>query len=138
MSVAAHRVPANFVADTSALIAVAVGEPDAGALRAAFEAAAQVHVSSVSKLEIGIVATQRNVFDEVMQLMDAFDIQVQPFDDVQCGLAIAAFLRFGKGRHPAGLNFGDCCAYALATSLGWPLLYKGEDFSRTDIASALA
>lgn len=128
----------RFVVDTSALVSVAQNEEDAARFRDALESATQVCLSAVSKLELGIVATQRNVFEQVMALMDVYDIDVRPFDDDQCQLAIDAFTRFGKGRHPASLNFGDCCSYALATRLGWPLLYKGNDFPQTGIASALA
>ncbi len=128
----------RLVVDTSALVAVALDEADADEIREALESATQIYLSAVSKLEVGIVAAQRNVFDQVMALMEVYDIDVRPFDDHQCQLAIAAFTRFGKGRHPAGLNFGDCCSYALASGLGWPLLFKGNDFPKTGIASALA
>ncbi len=64
-------------------------------------------------------------------------IAVVPFDAEQAGFARAAFLKYGKGRHPAALNFGDCAAYALAKSRDIPLLYKGADFTKTDIVSAL-
>lgn len=127
-----------MVVDTSALIAVALGESDAGLFRVALETATDINISAVSKLEIGIVAAQRNVFDEVMLMIDTLNIEIQPFDNRQCQIAIAAHQQFGKGRHPAALNFGDCCSYALATSLGWPLLFKGNDFTQTDITSALA
>ena len=64
-------------------------------------------------------------------------IEIAPFDAGQAGIARAAFLKYGKGRHPAALNFGDCASYALAKSKGAPLLYKGADFAKTDIVSAL-
>ena len=64
-------------------------------------------------------------------------IEIVPFDAEQAAIARAAFLKYGKGRHPAALNFGDCAAYALAKSKGAPLLYKGADFAKTDIVSAL-
>lgn len=127
-----------MVVDTSALIAVALGESDAGLFRHALETASDINISAVSKLEVGIVAAQRNVFDEVMLMIEMLNIKIHTFDDQQCQIAKAAHQQFGKGRHPAALNFGDCCSYALATNLGWPLLFKGNDFSQTDIASALA
>jgi ribonuclease VapC len=64
-------------------------------------------------------------------------IKIVPFDEDLARGSRAAFIRFGKGRHPAGLNFGDCVSYALAHSRGLPLLYKGEDFAKTDVISAL-
>ena len=70
-------------------------------------------------------------------LLERVGIEIVPFDRGLADQARSAFLRFGKGRHPAGLNMGDCAAYALAKSRGLPLLYKGGDFARTDVASAL-
>jgi ribonuclease VapC len=64
-------------------------------------------------------------------------IEIVPFDGALALGSRAAFIRFGKGRHPAGLNFGDCVSYALAQSRGLPLLFKGEDFAKTDVISAL-
>lgn len=71
-----------------------------------------------------------------LAFLDTLGISIVPTDQQQATLAAEAFLRFGKGRHPAGLNLGDCFSYALAKSLNAPLLYKGEDFGRTDIGSA--
>jgi ribonuclease VapC len=65
-----------------------------------------------------------------------YDVEIIPFDKTLSDLAFEAYRRFGKGRHPAKLNMGDCAAYALAKSRGWPLLYKGDDFSQTDIERA--
>ena len=74
---------------------------------------------------------------ELNLLIEANDIEVVSWTSELADAAAEAFLRFGKGRHPAKLNFGDCMAYALAKSLDAPLLYKGDDFARTDIRSAL-
>jgi ribonuclease VapC len=75
------------------------------------------------------------------RLLDALigraKIEIVPFDAGQAAIARAAFLKYGKGRHTAALNFGDCAAYALAKSRNIPLLYKGADFAKTDIVSAL-
>jgi ribonuclease VapC len=92
----------------------------------------------VSRVELGIVAQNKEVAAEVNALLDALKVNIAAFDHQQATLALAAFARYGKGRHPAALNFGDCCAYALAKSMNLPLLYKGNDFAQTDIASALA
>jgi len=75
---------------------------------------------------------------QLQQALQTLAIAQHPLDAEQAALAADAFLRFGKGRHPARLNLGDCFSYALAKSMNAPLLYKGDDFSRTDIASALA
>ena len=72
------------------------------------------------------------------ELIGRVRIQVTPYDDAQAHVAREAFLRYGKGRHPAALNFGDCASYALARVRRLPLLFKGEDFARTDIARAMA
>ena len=73
-----------------------------------------------------------------IEWLHAKEVQIIPFDADQAALAHRAYLRFGKGFHPAALNLVDCAAYALATSRGEPLLFKGDDFSRTDVTSALA
>ena len=96
-------------------------------------------ISAVSVLEAGMIAEVRKGEAGALEL-DNFilrgQIQTVPFDAEQADIARLAFRCFGKGRHPAGLNFGDCAAYALASSRGEPLLFKGEDFSKTDIAQA--
>lgn len=76
--------------------------------------------------------------DRVLELLEALDIEIVAFDATLACVTVDAFHAYGKGRHPAALNFGDRCACALAASRGQPLLYKGDDFARTDIVSALA
>ena len=87
-----------------------------------------------------MVIAGRRGGEPVWELLDEFladaEAEIVSFDHEQAKLARSAFLRFGKGRHPAALNFGDCAAYALAKSRGVPLLFKGEDFARTDIVPA--
>lgn len=75
--------------------------------------------------------------DRLDRFLATLSVSIPPIDENQLSLARAAFLAYGKGRHPAGLNFGDCFAYALAKSSGGPLLFIGEDFRKTDIAAAL-
>ncbi len=75
--------------------------------------------------------------EQMQALIERLELEVVPLSDDQAKLAIEAFRRFGKGRHPAGLNFGDCFSYALAKATGEPLLSKGEDFSQTDIKQAV-
>ena len=74
---------------------------------------------------------------QVNRFLAASAIAVVPFDETQLDMAAVAFLKYGKGRHPAGLNFGDCMAYALAKSMRLPLLFKGDDFALTDIERAV-
>ncbi len=90
-------------------------------------------------MECGVVALRNGKSGGLTLLQSALDdagIEVLPTDRAQVRLAWEAFDRFGKGRHPAGLNFGDCFAYALSRSTGLPLLFKGDDFGRTDVVAA--
>ncbi len=74
--------------------------------------------------------------DTVDDFLADYQIAIIPFDEALADLAFEAYRRYGKGRHPARLNMGDCAAYALAKARGWPLLYKGEDFTQTDVERA--
>lgn len=128
-----------MVLDTSALIAILTRGTDADRLLDALAAARSCRVSAGTLLEAMIVMRARHGEDGVRQLrllLQAANAQVAPFDADQVEIALAAFERFGKGRHPAGLNLGDLFAYALATYQGLPLLTVGDDFARTDVASA--
>ena len=127
-----------YVLDTSCLMAVALRESDHETYEALLAGVTVLHLSAVSRVELGIVAQNKEVAAEVSALLDALKVNIAVFDHQQATLALAAFARYGKGRHPAALNFGDCCAYALAKSMNVPLLYKGNDFAQTDITSALA
>jgi len=126
-----------MVIDTSALVAIALGEPGYEPLQRAID---RVHVrvlSSVSLLEAGIVLRARvgaHASPLLNALVEELRIEVIPFDELQAQLAIAAFGRFGKGMgHHAQLNFGDCAVYALAESRGEPVLATGRDFGATDL-----
>lgn len=131
-----------MVIDTSAVIAFLRDEPEAAAIERAIAAAPTVRISAITAFECRIVALRQ--FGQAM--LDGFEVllakagaRIDPFDSDQAALAFEAYRRFGKGSgHPAQLNIGDCAAYALAQSSGLPLLFVGGDFSRTDIASALA
>ncbi len=96
-------------------------------------------LSAVTCFETSMVLASRA--GDALRLLDALivraRIEIVSFDAEQASLARTAFLKYGKGRHAAALNFGDCAAYALAKSKGAPLLYKGVDFAKTDIVSAL-
>ena len=130
-----------IVIDSSALVAILRNEPDALLFAEAIGAADSAIVSAVNFFEISMVlagsAHGGTVWIPLDALLIRAKIAVIPFDTEQAGFARAAFLKYGKGRHPAALNFGDCAAYALAKSKGIPLLYKGADFAKTDIVSAL-
>ena len=129
-----------MVADTSALIAVAAKELGYLEIYHAMETGGPILISAATLLELHIVAMGKgpDVRQRVQELLAELSIVIVPFDESQAELAAAAYERYGKGRgHPAQLNFGDTFAYALASSRGLPLLYKGEDFARTDIATAV-
>lgn len=131
----------TMVVDTSALMAIVLGESDAGAYATALIGRlGDVRMSAASLVEANIVAEGRQgpaARDDLDRLVSRADIDVVAFDREQAALAAAAWRRFGKGRHPAALNLGDCFSYALAKQLGAPLLFKGDDFTQTDITSAL-
>jgi ribonuclease VapC len=126
-----------MVIDTSALIAIALGEPSRERLLDALGTAADRVLSSVSLLEAGMVLRARlgeRAVGLLHKLVGELVSQVEPFDEIQARLAIVAFGRFGKGMgHPAQLNFGDCAVYALAVSRGEPVLATGDDFAATDL-----
>jgi ribonuclease VapC len=131
-----------MVLDTSAIIATITDEPDSSRYRAAMLGAESLLISSIAVLETKIVLFARlgpdavGVFDE---LLEKAGIIVVPLDDEMARAAFDAFRRFGKGQgHPAQLNIVDCVVYALAKSRSQPLLFKGDDFARTDMLSALA
>ena len=127
---------AGAVIDSSVLVAVLVGEPEAEAVLDVLAGLEQCRISAVSVLEASTVMASRRGSGGVVglqSLVDVFDIEVAPFTADQATLAFEAWRLYGKGRHPARLNLGDCCAYALAKYSGYPLLAKGDDFPRTDI-----
>ncbi|MBA2572509.1 MAG: type II toxin-antitoxin system VapC family toxin [Gemmatimonadetes bacterium] len=129
----------RVVLDTSALIAYLKAEPVADRLKEAMKSAESLALSTASLVEAGIVAERLRGPEgarELDHLIQRLHIQIIPFTADHAALARSAFRRFGKGRHPAGLNFGDCFSYALARFLGEPLLFVGDDFSRTDIQVA--
>ena len=126
--------------DSSALVAVVLGEPDAERFLEAMQREVSL-LSAANLLEAGLVVEARQGPDATRDLeflvSGAID-EIVPVDESHVALGVQAWRRFGKGRHPAGLNFGDCFAYALARSRDIPLLFKGDDFSQTDIDMALS
>jgi ribonuclease VapC len=130
-----------IVIDTSAVLAILQDEPERRAFNEAIEVAERRVMSTATLVETSIVIEARYGADGLRDL-DLFvakaDIELVPVDVEQAHAARRAFTDFGRGRHPAGLNYGDCFAYALAKVLQAPLLYKGTDFAATDVGSASA
>ncbi len=127
------------VVDPSALAAIALEEPECDAFISILEAADTALISPMNYAEIGIVLIGRSIFasrDVLDDWLAVYRVEIarEPIVDT---LALDAYLKFGKGRHPAKLNLADCFAYALAKALDAPLLYKGDDFPLTDVRSAL-
>jgi ribonuclease VapC len=129
-----------IVVDASAIIAILQDEPEKGPFKTVIENDDRALVSAVSALEAGIVMRARHGEEGLKGLFDflaAADIEVAAFDEDQAKAAVEAYGRYGKGLNPnTRLNLGDCAAYALAKTLDAPLLFKGGDFSATDIQSA--
>ena len=128
-----------MIIDTSAVLAVLFGEPDAGRYEEAIAAAWPRRMSVVALLEAAMVVESRGgaaAGQELDTLLERSEIELAPVTPEHANAARRAWRRFGKGNHPAALNFGDCFAYALAKTAGEPLLFKGQDFSRTDIEAA--
>jgi ribonuclease VapC len=124
-----------MVIDTSALAAIFFHEPERDHFRSAILAANRRLISAATMLETGIVLERRRGegAGREFDLFAVRGLQIVTVDAEQVELARSAWRRFGKGRHPAALNFGDCFAYALAKTSGEPILAKGTDFSLTDI-----
>lgn len=128
-----------MIVDTSAIVAILYGEPEAERFGRAISQAQRCRMSVANLLEAGIVVEGRGgeARGRALDLfMQSARIELVPVTVDHARRARQAWRRFGKGNHPAGLNFGDCFAYALAEATREPLLYKGEDFARTDIETA--
>ena len=129
-----------MVIDTSAIAAILFCEPDRKVYEAAIAGAGGCSLSAVTRVEAALVVEGRKgelgraALEQFLSISGA---QVAAVTGDQAMIAIEAFRRFGKGRHPAGLNLGDCFAYALARATGQPLLFKGDDFRQTDILPAV-
>ena len=129
-----------MVVDTSAILAVLLFESDAAEIAKLMRQARKRLVSAAAMLEASIVLLSRHgemgwrMLDEFRQ---SAELETVSFDEAQMLVAREAFRRFGKGRHPAGLNFGDCMSYALAKTELMPLLFKGDDFRLTDVEAAI-
>lgn len=129
-----------MVIDSSALIAILLAEPERRAFIEAIVAADTRLIGAPTMLETGMVVLSRSGEGRLQDMRDFLArgaVEVVPFGPEHATLALDAFRRFGKGRHRAGLNLGDCFSYALAQATGEPLLFKGDDFPHTDITRAV-
>ncbi len=128
-----------MVLDSSAVIAIHLKEPGHERLIEALDRADVVVIGTPALLETAMVLSARLAQDArplVFAFLRRVQAEVVPFNEAHFDAAVAAVRRFGRGRHPAGLNFGDCMSYAIAAAAGMPLLFTGDDFTRTDIAAA--
>lgn len=126
-----------IVVDTSALMAILLEEPEADACSNAVEAEAEVLASAGTVAESLIVARRKQLGRDMERLIDELGFEIVTLTAASARRVAQAYDQWGKGIHPAGLNFGDCFAYALAKERACPLLFVGNDFSRTDIESAV-
>jgi ribonuclease VapC len=128
-----------MIIDTSAIVAILFDEDDAEIYAKAISEADSCRISAATFVETAIVVEAQTRNNGGRQL-DAFirraGITIEPVTEEQAHIARQAFTDFGKGRHPAGLNYGDCFSYALSKATGEPLLFKGKDFAKTDLSAA--
>lgn len=126
-----------MILDASAIVAVLTDEPEGPAFRDLIYDAAAVHLSAAGLVEVGAVLDNRGLSTDLDQFLEWSGADIEPVTVNQARVARAAYRRFGHGSgHDAKLNLGDCFSYALAIELNQPLLFKGDDFSRTDVLVA--
>ena len=123
-----------IVVDTSAVMAIVLAEPGADWLSARMQASDRRLMSTGTALELGLVLESRTRTLTALDALRSLQIELTAFDEAQFELGLRAWRKFGKGRHPATLNLGDCFTYALAKVTGYPILCVGNDFARTDLA----
>ena len=126
-----------IVVDSSALLAILLDEEAAASCQQALSAGDSLLISAASLTEILIVAARKDVLDAMQAMLATLQPTIVPLTKSRARAAAEAYRRWGKGFHPAALNFGDCFAYALAREHNAPLLYVGGDFARTDVMPAL-
>lgn len=130
-----------MIVDASALLSLIFREEEAPAIRDALLESPSAAIGTPTLTEVGIVLEARlgpGAQGMLERVLDEFAIQEIPFGEIHWREAVAAFRRFGKGRHPARLNFGDCMTYAVTRLTGEPLLFVGDDFAQTDLSSVMA
>ena len=128
-----------MILDSSAVVALLLKEPDHALLRQKMIAADVIGIGAPTLVESGIVLSarmQRDARGMLARFIDENEIIVIPFTEGHYGMAMSAWMKYGKGRHPAGLNLGDCLSYALAKIADMPLLCIGNDFPQTDLKLA--
>lgn len=125
------------VLDTSALIAILLGEPESAACAAVLSSEARLLISAGTLAEALIVGGNRGIGTEMATLVAKGGVEVVPVTATAAARVAEAYAAWGKGNHPAGLNFGDCFAYALAHEKSYPLLYVDQDFAKTDVPAAV-
>lgn len=123
--------------DTSALMAILEHEPEAQSCADALENAERIIMSAATLCEALIVAERRNLGPDMVELIDGLGIEIAELTPAAARRAASVYALWGKGIHPASLNFGDCFSYEVAKEHDCPLLFIGEDFSRTDMQSVL-
>lgn len=129
-----------MILDSSAVVAILFKEPEREAFLHRTMTSAEVGMSAATMVETVMVVEGRGGLEsghDLDRFLDDARVQIIPFSAEHAALARDAWRRFGKGRHPAGLNLGDCFAYALARSRNEPLLFKGDDFAQTDVKAAI-
>ena len=129
-----------MVIDTSALVCILLAEPEAGDFAQAIANAPENVVSGPTWVEASMVITARlgnEGHDLLIELLERSRVAIVPCDAALAQGAYDAWLKYGRGRHAAGLNFGDCFSYALAKQCAEPLLFKGDDFAKTDVVVAI-
>jgi ribonuclease VapC len=124
--------------DTSALMAIALGEAVADACIEILATEPEIVISAGTVAEALIVAARRNVGEEMARMIDGLGFEIVSVTSLSARRIAAAYARWGRGAHPAGLNFGDCFSYDVAKEHSCPLLYIGDDFSQTDLENALS
>jgi ribonuclease VapC len=128
-----------MIIDSSAIVAILLLEPEGSHFAELIDRAPRRCIAAPNLVEIAMVVSTRKGAEAITKIgafLASADIEIVPFTVEHASAAREAFLRYGKGRHPAGLNFGDCIAYATAKLEAMPLLFKGGDFARTDIEAA--
>jgi ribonuclease VapC len=123
--------------DTSALMAIVLDEPEASACVAALETEDDLLISAGTVAEALVVAARRNVKEEMERLINGLGFEIAPVTGVSARRVALAYENWGRGVHPAALNFGDCFAYEVAKERGCRLLFVGDEFRQTDVEAAL-
>lgn len=129
-----------MVVDTSALVCILLAEPEAEDFAQAIASAAKNVISGPTWVEASMVVTARlgdQGHDLLIELLERSRVAIVPCDEALAHAAYDAWLKYGRGRHAAGLNFGDCFSYALAKQRAEQLLFKGHDFTKTDVVAAV-